>query len=119
MPVEQVMFEAVLEAAQTPVAGPVAVGRTVFEETYRLLEQRSTQPADPAREASATGQGVIDIDLRFKARVAAWAKRGPVLRLEFSRLDLQPLGRCDGKGLGHGPQRPNGWRSSRENSSRW
>ena len=54
-----------------------------------VLEDGGAEIADATREASSTSQGVVDVDLGFQPSVAGLGQGRPVLRLQFTGLDLQ------------------------------
>src|SRR5437016_3469684 len=96
MPIKQGVLEPVLETAQTPVTGPIALPRTSLKELNGVLEHGSTVLFNTSSETGASSQCVIDVNLRFEALMAAGREGRPKFRLKFPSFDLQPLCTRDG-----------------------
>src|SRR5581483_2186295 len=103
--IEQIMFEAVAEASKTPVARSVTAFRATFEQLERPLEDRNSQLSDAAGESSASGERVIEIDLRLEASLTKVRQCGPILSLYLSRLQFQLLRGGNRDRLGERAQR--------------
>ena len=61
-PVEEPMFESILEATQTAVTRAIALTWASFEKLNRILEQRQAVFARLTGKSSTSGQGVVKVD---------------------------------------------------------
>ena len=98
MPVEQAMFELILEAPQTAVARSVAVLGAGFQQLECALEQLKSAICKLTRKARATRKRVIEKDLCFQPAFTRRSERRSILGHQLARLDLQylacRLGKC-------------------------
>src|SRR5258708_1121525 len=86
VPMEEVMVEFVRVATKAAKAGAVAFARAVLEQFERLLEHSNTKIPDALREASPTGQRIVQVYLGLQAGTSRRRQRGTILGLKLAGL---------------------------------